>query len=246
MYLSIQDITAIREADDAFIELLIQAFGGNAATITTMLTLCMVCFAVSNSTTMTTSSRMFYALARDHALPYSEFWHVISPRFGTPVRAILICTVIVIVLGLFNLFSTVVFPALTSISTIGSMISYGLPVIMRLTPHGLSTFKAGPWHLGRYSVVAAFVTTLWTPLITVILMLPQEMPVTAETLNYAPVVFGAFLIFIEGWWIISARKTWTGVKKLVSDDELMELEVKAAAASGVTGEKGEVGTTISF
>lgn len=57
---------------------------------------------------------------------------------------------------------------------------------------------------------------------------PQSMPVTPETLNYAPVVFGACLIFVCGWWFISARKNWTGIKKLISDEELYELEAKMA------------------
>lgn len=113
---------------------------------------------------------MFFALARDHALPYSSFWHQIDHRFETPVRAILMCTAVVLVLGLAS-FSEIAFPALTSISTIGSVISYGVPAMMRLTPHGRSVFKPGLFDLGKYSMVAAAVTTLWVPLLTIILCL---------------------------------------------------------------------------
>ncbi|KAI9006969.1 amino acid permease-domain-containing protein [Hyaloraphidium curvatum] len=239
LYLSIQDIDAIRESDDPILTLLQQCFPDSAAIVSTFLSICLVCFSVSNSTTMLTSSRMFFALARDHALPKSDIWHVIDPKFGTPVRAILICTLIVVVLGLAS-FSDVAFPALTSISTIGSVISYGIPCMMRLTPHGRETFKPGRFNLGGYSMIAAAVASLFVPFITIVLCLPQAMPVDALNLNYAPVVFGASLIFVIGWWFASASRNWTGIKKLISDEELHELEMKAAGEGAL---KGSVGTT---
>ena len=57
------------------------------------------------------------------------------------------------------------------------------------------------------------------------------MPVTPESLNYAPAVFGATLIFVIGWWFASARKNWTGIKKLISDDEMFELEAKLGSGA---------------
>ena len=45
--------------------------------------------------------------------------------------------------------STVAFTALTSVSTIGLYIAYGLPILMKLTL-GRKRFQAGPFNLGRF------------------------------------------------------------------------------------------------
>lgn len=61
MYLSIQDIDGIRSADDPILALWDQAFPNNRSTVSGFLSLCLICFSVSNSTTMLTSSRSWFA-----------------------------------------------------------------------------------------------------------------------------------------------------------------------------------------
>ncbi len=117
--------------------------------------------------------------------------------------------------------------------------------MMRLTPHGRATFKAGPWNLGRYSFFSAVIASLWIPLLTIILCLPLEMPVTTTNANWAPLVFGATLIFVVGWWFFSARKSWTGIKRLISDEEMLELEAKVAGITADVDLKTSVGSEIA-
>ena len=55
-------------------------------------------------------------------------------------------------------------------------------------------------------------------------MLPQVSPITAGTFNYTPI---AFLVVLGGagvWWLVSARKWYTGPKVQGSSEELAAVE----------------------
>jgi type VI protein secretion system component VasK len=56
----------------------------------------------------------------------------------------------------------------------------------------------------------AAIATGWNIFITIVFMLPQVNPVTSQTLNYSPVAVGIVLTYALGFWLISARKWFTG------------------------------------
>lgn len=66
-------------------------------------------------------------------------------------------------MGLPILVSNVAFGAVISVCTVGVQLSYGIPVLCRLTLSRKS-FKRGPFHLGRYSDVVG-----WTAIFYVVL-----------------------------------------------------------------------------
>jgi hypothetical protein len=55
-------------------------------------------------------------------------------------------------------------------------------------------------------------------------MLPQVSPVTAKSFNYAPIAVVVVLGFAGAWWMLSARKWFTGPKVQGSADELASIE----------------------
>ncbi|WP_326790862.1 amino acid permease [Streptomyces sp. NBC_00151] len=157
---------------------------------------------------VTANSRMIYAFSRDGALPFSGLWHRVNPRTGTPTHAIWLAVGGAFLLGLPALWNMTAYAAVTSIAVIGLYIAYALPTFLRLRLG--DRFERGPWHLGRWSRAVGTVAVVWVAFITVLFMLPQVSPVTAETFNYAPVAVLAVLGFAGGWWLLSARHWFTG------------------------------------
>jgi hypothetical protein len=108
-----------------------------------------------------------------------------------------------------SLGSLVAFQAMVSIATIGLYISYALPILFRITI-ARSTFRPGPWNLGRGGEFVGWVAVMWVATITVLFCLPVVYPVTKMTLNYAPVAVGGVFILVIAAWLLSARKWFKG------------------------------------
>jgi amino acid transporter len=147
---------------------------------------------------------MIYAFSRDGALPFSRVWNRINAGTRTPTNAVWLAAGGAFVLGLPYLINTTAYAAVTSIATIGLYIAYVIPTFLRLRQG--DRFERGPWHLGRLSRPIGIVAVAWVTLITVLFMLPQTSPVTAQTFNYAPVAVLAVLGFAAAWWLLSARR----------------------------------------
>ncbi len=138
------------------------------------------------------------------------------------------------ILALPSLGSSVAFSAATSIATIGLYISYGtrsfcgisvltahlpaptigIPIALRVF-YG-KHFKRGPFHLGPFSYPVAIISCLWILFISIAFILPQANPVDTQTLNYAIVAVGIVATYALGFWLISARKWFTGPVKQIT------------------------------
>ncbi|MDQ1627244.1 MAG: hypothetical protein QOI54_988 [Actinomycetota bacterium] len=177
---------------------------------------------------VTANSRMIYAFSRDGALPASSFWHRINPRTRTPTNSIWFAAVGAFLLGLPYLWNATAYFAVTSIAVIGLYIAYVMPVFLRLRAG--DDFQRGPWHLGRWSRPIGWTAVTWVGFITVLFMLPQYYPVTRTTFNYAPIAVGVVLLFAGVWWLLSARRWFTGPKVQGTPEELAEIERDLEAA----------------
>jgi amino acid permease (GABA permease) len=171
---------------------------------------------------VTANSRMIYAFSRDGALPGSAFWHRVNKRTRTPTNAVWLAAGGAFVLGLPYLWNSTAYAAVTSIAVIGLYIAYVLPTFLRLRQG--DAFVRGPWHLGRWSKLIGTVAVVWVLFITVLFMLPQSSPVTAETFNYTPIAVLVVLGFAGIWWLVSARRWFTGPKVQGSPEELAAIE----------------------
>ncbi len=76
-------------------------------------------------------------------------------------------------------------------------------------------FARGPFYLGRLSYPIAVVSTLWISFMLIVFCLPELNPVDSKTLSYASVGFGVVLVYALGFWVISARKWFTGPVKRI-------------------------------
>jgi amino acid permease (GABA permease) len=171
---------------------------------------------------VTANSRMVYAFARDGALPASSFWHRLNRRTRTPTNAIWLAAVGAFLLGLPYLWNVTAYAAVTSIAVIGLYIAYVLPTFLRLRQG--EEFQAGPWNLGRWSRLVGTLAVIWVAFITVLFMLPTVNPITRNTFNYTPVAVLAVLGFAGIWWVVSARRWFTGPKVQGTPEELAAIE----------------------
>ena len=171
---------------------------------------------------VTANSRMIYAFSRDGALPGSDLWHRINPTTRTPTNGVWLAAGGAFLLGLPYLWNATAYAAVTSIAVIGLFIAYVLPTFLRLRQG--DAFVRGPWHLGRWSRPIGIVAVGWVVFITVLFMLPQASPVTLKTFNYAPIAVLFVLGFAGIWWLLSARKWFTGPRVQGSPEELQRIE----------------------
>ncbi|MET1075043.1 MAG: amino acid permease [Umezawaea sp.] len=171
---------------------------------------------------VTANSRMIYAFSRDGALPASKFWHKINKRTRTPTNAIWLAAGGAFLLGLPYLWNPTAYAAVTSIAVIGLYIAYVMPTLLRLLQG--DRFQRGPWHLGKWSRPVGVVAVVWVVFISVLFMLPQASPVTAKSFNYTPIAVLVVLGFAGVWWLVSARKWFTGPKVQGTPEELAAIE----------------------
>ncbi len=171
---------------------------------------------------VTANSRMIYAFSRDGALPGSRIWHRINKRTKTPTNAVWLAAGGAFALGLPYLWNATAYAAVTSIAVIGLYIAYVLPVFLRLLQG--DRFERGPWHLGRWSRPVGVIAVAWTLVISVLFMLPTNSPVTAANFNYTPLAVLLVLGFAGTWWLVSARKWFTGPKVQGTPEELAAIE----------------------
>lgn len=130
-----------------------------------------------------------------------------------PVRAVWLSAILAFCLGLPALGSLVAFTAITSLSCVGVLISYGIPIAVSLRFSNRFRDIKGPFNLGWASQPTRVITVLWISFITIILCLPTTTPVTIETFNYSAVAVAVLFICATIGWIF-ARNHFEGPIKL--------------------------------
>ncbi|KAI3605803.1 amino acid permease [Moniliophthora roreri] len=196
------------------------------------------CMYFCGTFSITSNSRMMYAFARDGGIPGSQFFAYVNTKWKSPIRTGMLapprlcleicsdkepplvwlaCT-LSFILGLPSLGSTVAFSAATSIATIGLYTSYGIPIALRIVYH--QKFVKGPFHLHKFSFPVAITAVLWIAFISIVFILPQVNPVDSQTLNYSIVAVGIVIIYSVGFWLLSARKWFTGPVKQIAAEEM--------------------------
>ncbi|PWN49138.1 amino acid transporter [Violaceomyces palustris] len=161
------------------------------------------------ATQTTDASRVFYAFARDGALPFSGFISSVNRFTQTPVNATWVTVVCSAILGLLTLQSTAGL-ALFSTAVIGLYVSYVIPVAFRISSYGRRHFRPGAWHMGKASVYVGSVACLWVAFIVVILLFPANPGPSPQDMNWSVLILGLILLSSYAWWFFSAHKWYKG------------------------------------
>lgn len=173
--------------------------------------------------TVTSMSRMFFAFARDDGMPFSSAFREIHPKLRTPVKSILITSVLAVLVCMYSAAYFVV----TSISTITLYIAYNIPVFLnvrnKLSKKGIfTTPDNAPWNLGSWGPILNIIAVVYTVFICILFVLPPN-----ELVLWTMVIFALILAVA---WFGSARGTFTG-PKAADEKELRRIEAEMAAAA---------------
>ena len=160
------------------------------------------------------ASRFIYSFARDGGFPppFSKYLATLHPRTGAPLYAILLFLAgsVLFTVSWTNESPVVGFNAVSGINSIGFLCVYGTPSLLRFTS-SLKTFKQSPgFNLGRMSIPIAVAGAAYGAFSVATISLPNFWPVQdhPKNMNFAPVAFGATLLFAFGLYPIATRSTW--------------------------------------
>lgn len=155
------------------------------------------------------ASRCTYAFARDGAIPGSQLWARVDKRFQIPLWGLVLSTVIDCILGCVYFGSSAAFNAFTGVATICLSCSYGIPILVSLI-RGRKAVRHSTFSLGKFGFAINIVTVIWIFFAIILFCMPNAIPVSTTSMNYASVVFVFFAAVSVIWYIISGRKNFTG------------------------------------
>lgn len=175
---------------------------------------------------MTVTSRIGFAMARDGAFPSSKFLYKVSSKNKAPARIIGLVFVLDVLLCLLPLISTTAFEAITGISAVGYQISYAIPIFCRLTV-SKNTFKKSTFNLGWAAIPIGWISVVFLCITSVFFILPfkleDDQSITAENFNYNIAVLGLILFMALVYWYLpapyGARHFFTGPKRIHDETE---------------------------
>jgi amino acid transporter len=190
---------------------------------------------------LTATSRICYAMARDNALPWSGGLTYIWPATASPMGTVLATLVMDYALLMLGLASSEGLTAVLSITVIGFQLSYAMPLVLRLTS-ARHTFKAHPdFDLGGWSLPLHTIGSVWLIFTSLILLWPTAFPVEGGNMNYTVLVVGGVGLWGAGWWVAKARFVFQGPRGKTEAVEGLGREGAAAgpcalSEEGVQGE----------
>jgi amino acid transporter len=194
-----------------------------------LLFICVVAQFFCLTASTTSASRMMFAFSRDGAVPGNTYWKRVSKR-RVPVHAVFAIGVLAGILMIPAIWNYLVgYAAGTAIAVIGLYIAFVLPVFLRFRLG--DRFEHGAWSLGRHYRWIDIISLAWVAFIAILFSLPlfkAGLPWDADfswsLTNYTVLWFAAIGIFFGGWWMLSAKKWFTGPVRMGSEAELEQIE----------------------
>ena len=177
---------------------------------------------------LTSASRMLYAFSRDRAVPGWRMWTRLN-HHRVPAYAVIGMAAAALIVTLPALVGEeegfpYAFFAVVSITVIGLYIAYVMPVYLRWRKG--DDWQPGPWTLGSKYKWVNPIAIVWVAISVVIFSLPftpAAVPGNPEfdwkSFNYAPLTVGIVLLIVGLWWVLGARKTFTGPVRNIKFDE---------------------------
>jgi len=173
-------------------------------------------FFFAGISSVTVTSRIAFAMARDGAFPGSRILYHVNPYTKSPIRTVFLIWIFDTILLLLQLVSTEAFGAIVSLTTIGFQISYAIPIWLRVT-HAKDSFPQAGFHLGKYSLLCGWISATWLTLTSLLFFWPFEYPVTWSNMNYTSVVVLVISIIAALFWIFNARHWFEGPRRGKTD-----------------------------
>ncbi|KAI9264536.1 amino acid/polyamine transporter I [Helicostylum pulchrum] len=102
------------------------------------------------------SSRIVYAFARDGAMPFSKQLHSLNNRTQSSINAVRTNVLVAGIVVILHVIDSTAYKAIVSVNTIGSQMSYLVPVFLHITT-SRTEFVPGPFSLGKFSITCGVI-----------------------------------------------------------------------------------------
>ncbi|KEF63234.1 uncharacterized protein A1O9_01211 [Exophiala aquamarina CBS 119918] len=201
----IEDVVAASSPVPYILKIAIGNDGGAFALTVPLLVLAFFCGVGCT----TAASRCTWAFARDGAIPGSRYWKQVHPKLDVPLNAMMLSMVVQIILGVIYFGSVAAFNAFSGVGVIFLTISYTMPILVSLLG-GRKALKQGHYDFGAAGVFCNIVAICWCLFITPLFSMPSFLPTTADTMNYASVVFVGGVSVSAAWYFIWGRANYQG------------------------------------
>ncbi|PSR82146.1 amino acid permease-domain-containing protein [Coniella lustricola] len=210
---SINDISALIGNSNSFplAVIYLQATNGSAGATVGLLSIILLSTICGCVGTVLTNSRIYWALARDNAVPFSTVFSSVDERFSCPIWATLFVAIVATGLGAIPLGSPTAFINLTGSFIALTTISYLLPILANIMTRR-RYFPPGPFNLGRFGYVINTLTVIFIIFFDILFCFPYTVPTTKTTMNYNSVIIVSILMLSTMWWILHGRRNYPGPK----------------------------------
>ncbi|KAH8203993.1 hypothetical protein TruAng_001804 [Truncatella angustata] len=187
-----------------------QATGSNGATFGLLFIILLSSFCCCVGTVLT-NSRIYWALARDNAVPFSPLFGKVHESLSCPVYSTLFVVGVATGLGAIPLGSPTAFINLTGSFILLTTVSYAIPFVANMAT-GRKYFPAGPFHLGKFGYVVNGLSVLFIVFFDVFYCFPFAYPTDVETMNYNSVILVGVVALSAIWWVLHAVRNYPGPK----------------------------------
>ncbi|KAJ2918206.1 hypothetical protein MD484_g2161, partial [Candolleomyces efflorescens] len=212
-------------APQPFVQLYALALGRGPSIFMTVLAI--LGLILNTSVAIVAASRLIFAVARDGVLPMSG-WIGQVDHLGQPRNAVTVMYIFGAILLCSILPSQVAFYSLVSAGGVPTIAAYGLIGLLRLTCTP-DNFQSSYFFLGKYRRVMYALVVLWCGLIVAVMLSPFFFPVTAETFNFACVIFSAATIFGILSWYFTPEDKWLRREQVVQAFESADAQPGSGA-----------------
>ncbi|KAL4786892.1 amino acid/polyamine transporter I [Aspergillus varians] len=169
---------------------------------------------------VTATSRCTWAFARDGAIPGSQWWRTVNKKLDVPLNALVLGMVIELLFGLIYFGSTAAYNAFSGVGVILLTLSYACPIAVSLILRGREDIKNGSFDLGALGVFCNVIALAWTLIVIPLFSMPTLLDVTADTMNYASVVFVGFVVLSGLWYWVWGYQNYVGPPSDAIDPEV--------------------------
>ncbi|KAJ6583903.1 gamma-aminobutyric acid transporter [Mycena vulgaris] len=192
------------EAPQPFVQIYALALGKNGSIF--MTAIAVIGLILSTSVAIVAASRLIFAVARDGVLPLSGWISTVTAD-GQPKNAVTVIFVCAAALLCTILPSQVAFTSLVSAGGVPTIAAYGLIALLRLTMTP-DDFQSSHFRLGKLARPFYASAVFFNALVFAVMISPFFFPVTAETFNFAPVIFGTVTVFGVASWYFTPEDKW--------------------------------------
>jgi hypothetical protein len=116
----------------------------------------------------------------------------------------------------------IAFYAVVSVCVIGLYLAFLIPIYLRLRMG--NRFQPGPWTLGSKYKLMGWIAVIEIVVISIYFILPitpTGVPFsdgfTWLSVNYAPIAIIGALLLVGLWWVVSARRWFTGPVRTIDE-----------------------------